>query len=202
MRHVLNAVATPRANGQCERFNRTILSSLAAMTGGVEDDIGDTFVKTIQRGINGTIHRTLGTTPAQVLFGCQPKSVPEAIVLNELQDELNRSDLNTIRKEVQGRVAMDQAKQKKRFDLKRSKPVNHQAGDLVMVAKTDFPATGESKKLFPKFRGPYCIIAQLPNDRYERYHKCPIVVSVDKMKPWITLRDTGKAYVKHSIPTL
>lgn len=33
-KHVLNAVATPRANGQCERYNRTIVSSLAATTSG------------------------------------------------------------------------------------------------------------------------------------------------------------------------
>lgn len=32
IKHVLNATATPRANGQVERYNRTILSSLSAST--------------------------------------------------------------------------------------------------------------------------------------------------------------------------
>ncbi|KAJ3645515.1 hypothetical protein Zmor_023165 [Zophobas morio] len=30
IKHVLNATATPRANGQVERYNRTILASLAS----------------------------------------------------------------------------------------------------------------------------------------------------------------------------
>lgn len=193
IKHVLNAVATPRANGQCERFNRTILSSLAAMNGGCEDDKWDVHVKAVQRGLNGTVHRVLGTTPAEVLFGCKPRSAAESILLNELQDELDRVDLCDLRQKVQTRVVADQTLQKKRFDAKRSKPVDYQVGDLITVAKTDLPATGESKKLLPKFKGPYRITAKLPNDRYaalkvsERYRKCPIVVCVDKMKPWVTL---------------
>lgn len=34
IKHVLNAVATPRANGQCERYNKTIVQALATMTAG------------------------------------------------------------------------------------------------------------------------------------------------------------------------
>lgn len=33
-KHILNSVATPRANGQVERYNRTILASLGSMTHG------------------------------------------------------------------------------------------------------------------------------------------------------------------------
>lgn len=196
IKHVLNAVATPRANGQCERFNRTILSSLATLTGGVEDDEWDLMVKTVQRGLNGTIHRTLGTTPAQVLYGSKPRSVPEAILLSELKEELDRCDMAELRKKVQSRIATDQQDQKRQFDKKRSKSISYQTGDLVMVAKTDFPATGESKKLLPKFKGPYRIVAKLPNDRYAvlsisgKYRRCPTVICVDKMKPWVTMKET------------
>lgn len=34
IKHVLNAVATPRANGQCERYNKTIVQALATTTAG------------------------------------------------------------------------------------------------------------------------------------------------------------------------
>jgi transposase InsO family protein len=195
VKHILNAVATPRANGQCERFNRTILSSLAAMNGGCEDTKWDIHVKAVQRGLNGTIHKTLGTTPAEVLFGCKPRSVAESILLSELQEELDRTDLTTLRKQVEDRVATDQAVQKTRFDARRGKARDYQTGDLVTVVKTDFPATGESRKLLPKFKGPYRITAKLPNDRYAvsrvsaKYRRCPTVVSVDKLKPWITMKD-------------
>ena len=195
IKHVQNAVATPRANGQCERFNRTILSSLAALNGGMEDDQWDTQVKTVQRGINGTKHRVLGVTPSEALFGCKPRSSAEAILLSELQDELERVDLKSLRKEVQARVTLDQEKQKRTFNAKRARAREYQVGDLVMVAKTDFPATGQSKKLLPKFKGPYRVTAVLPNDRYvvvsvtETHRKTPTVVCVDKLKSWVTLQE-------------
>lgn len=37
IKHVLNAVATPRANGQVERFNRTVISALGARCHGERD---------------------------------------------------------------------------------------------------------------------------------------------------------------------
>lgn len=192
---MLNAVATPRANEQCERFNRTILSSLAAMAGGSEDDEWDVHVKAVQRGLNGTKHKVLGTTPAEVLFGCTSRSVPESILLNELQGELNRTDLAVLRSKIADKVAADQAVQKKRFDAKRYVARVYEVRDLVTVVKSNFSATGESEKLLPKYKGPYRVTARLPNDRYallkvsERYRKCPTVISVDKIKPWITLKD-------------
>lgn len=198
IKHILNAVATPRANGQCERFNRTILSSIAAMNGDYENEQWDMHVKTIQRGLNGTVHRVLGKTPSEVLFGCKPRSIPESILLSELQTELQNSDLSSLRQEVANRIKEDQQIQKVAYDTKRGRPRKFQVGDVVVIMQTSLPATGESKKLLPKFKGPYRITAKLPNDRYaalkvsERYRKYPAVVSVDKIKPWITLKEWVK----------
>jgi len=41
IKHVLNAVATPRANGQVERFNRTIISALGTRSHGEKDHMWD-----------------------------------------------------------------------------------------------------------------------------------------------------------------
>ena len=38
IKHILNAVATPRANGQVDRLNSTVLSSLAATSAGAPED--------------------------------------------------------------------------------------------------------------------------------------------------------------------
>lgn len=54
IRHVLNAVATPRANGQCERMNRTVLDTLATTSAGQPEDTWDDYVKKIQSAINNT----------------------------------------------------------------------------------------------------------------------------------------------------
>lgn len=39
VKHVLNDVATPRANGQVDQFNRTILDALSTKTHGKDDKI-------------------------------------------------------------------------------------------------------------------------------------------------------------------
>jgi hypothetical protein len=85
------------------------------MNGGCEDTKWDTHVKAVQRGLNDTIHKTLGRTPAEVLFGCKPRSVAESILLSELQEELDRTDLTTLRKQMEDRVATDQAVQEDTF---------------------------------------------------------------------------------------
>lgn len=200
IKHVQNAVATPRANGQCERFNRTILSSLAALSGGVEDKMRYIHVKTVQRGLNTTVHRVLGVTPSEALFGSKPRSLPESILLTELQEDIDRTNLVELRNKIQERIGKDQGVQKARYDKKRSKAKIYNVGDLVMVAKTDLPATGESRKLLPKFKGPFRVTAVLPNDRYaavtlaEKGRKVPVVIGVDKLKPWVTLGEEVVSY--------
>lgn len=72
IKHMQNAIATPRANVQCKRFNRTVLRALAAINGGMEDNMWDTQVNAVQRGLNGTVPRALCVTPAEALFGCKP----------------------------------------------------------------------------------------------------------------------------------
>ena len=58
IKHIQNAVATPRANGQCERLNRTVLNSLAATCTGESEDSWDNHVKKVQSAINCAINRT------------------------------------------------------------------------------------------------------------------------------------------------
>jgi len=54
VKHVLNAVATPRANGQCEWMNYIVLNSLAATCVGQPENRWDECVKKVQSAINCT----------------------------------------------------------------------------------------------------------------------------------------------------
>ncbi|XP_078052016.1 uncharacterized protein LOC144478158 [Augochlora pura] len=172
IKHVLNAVATPRANGQCERLNRTLLSSLAATCAGEAEDKWDDKVK-------------------------QPRSLAGAKLLADIQDTLDQLDLQEIREAAKAATDADQERQKKRFDAKRYAPPKYAVGDVVMVAAKP-GATGESRKLLPVAKGPFKVTAVLPNDRYEvldlrdmrKAHNSRTVVAVDSMKPWVTFDAT------------
>ena len=64
-----------------------------------------------------------------------------------------------------------------------------------MVKITSDPATGSSRKLRPLFKGPFKVMAVLPNDRYavedlrDKGKKYNTVVAVDKIKSWVVLNE-------------
>ncbi|CAH1994471.1 unnamed protein product [Acanthoscelides obtectus] len=89
-------------------------------------------------------------------------------------------------------------KKKERFDKTRIQAKKYLVDDVVMVLKTDAPCTGASRKLVPKYKGPFKVTKVLYNDRYEvvdlreNYKRYKTVVAADKMKPWILLRGRYK----------
>lgn len=155
IKHILNAVATPRSNGQCERVNRTILNTLATTAAGSPENEWDTFVNRIQSVINCTENKTTGASPLEVLAGYKGKNIAESTLLSAVEKHLERYDLKEIRERVSERIQKDQRIQKARFDRGCAKAKRYQEGDVVMMLKTAFPATGRSKKLLPKFKGPF-----------------------------------------------
>lgn len=196
VQHILNAVATPRANGQVERFNRTILDALATKTNSKDDRGWDEHVPDIQIGLNTTIHKTTGKSPSELLFGFNINSRTENVmneVINETRGSVSEK-LDQIRSVASKRIVEQQDKDKARFDSKRLVNVKYESGDLVCV-KREVPSDGKSKKLAVKFQGPYRISKVLPNDRFliedtpltrktgsRRYES---VVAGDKIKPWL-----------------
>lgn len=80
IKHILNAVATPRANGQVERFNRTVLNALGARCHGEKENTWDEYVDEIQLSINTTINKSTGRSPSELLFECKLVSPCENII--------------------------------------------------------------------------------------------------------------------------
>lgn len=195
IKHVLNAVATPRANGQVERYNKVIVDSLTTKCVGSADNKWDDHLPEIQWGINNTFNKGIDKTPAEVLFGFRPKGSSDgklvtAVVENGEFDDTHRE---SIRNDVNDHVLTRQESQKERYDRSRCKPITYSVGDLVRVER-QVQSTGSSKKLIPKFHGPYRIVNIYDHDRYQiedtplsrrGNKKYTSVVSVDKMKPWL-----------------
>lgn len=196
VKHVLNAVATPRANGQVERYNRTLLDALTAKcASGVDEKKWDVHVPDVQLGLNNTINKGIGKTPAQALFGINLTGTTEGRVKLHLDnDNIEiREKITDIRDKINEHITEYQEKQKITYDKKTCPPKEYIVGDLVSIER-EIQSTGQSRKLVPKFQGPYRVVAVLGNDRYQ-IEDTPItkkgkrnysaVVSVDKMKPWL-----------------
>lgn len=195
IRHVLNAVATPRANGQVERYNRTLLEALTAKCAGQDEKKWDMHVPDVQLGLNNTINKGIGKTPAQALFGTCLTGVTEGRIKSYLDSEhmMSNETIESIRDNINEYVSVYQEKQKSYYDKKSSQAKEFKVGDLISLER-EVPASGQSRKLVPKFQGPYRVTEVLGNDRY-KVEDTPLtrkgnrpysaVVAVDKMKAWM-----------------
>lgn len=191
-KHIMNAVATPRANGQIERYNATILSALTATIS--DEREWEKKLPQVQFAMNNTVNTTTGKTPSELLMGYRPRGVSDAPLTVEIQkDRPTTSNLFESRKVASARTRVAQEKSKERYDRKRKTPKEYREGELVLVKKQ---RTGEgSKKLLPHYKGPFKIVKTLPNDRYileeiegsHRSKRAPYknVEAVDKLKKWV-----------------
>lgn len=198
-KHILNSVATPRANGQIERYNRTILESLAATNQGMDEREWDVNTGKLQWSLNNTVNKTTKKTPAEIVFGhrtINPNN-DEGRLLNAIgqaqEDDTGEPSREAIRAVAEANIAKSQTSMKKQYDSKRAPTKFFSQGDLVMIPNHHNPANGKSKKLCPKFKGPFKVTAVLPNDRYEissvkghSKRKYKSVYPADHLKRWIT----------------
>ncbi|XP_070854026.1 uncharacterized protein [Drosophila suzukii] len=186
VKHILNAVRTPRANGHAERTNRTILSMF--LPSNDIDKRWDDNVRSIQWSIN-----------TMLLYGYEPRDILKNAITNIIQSQdqkmLSDAELDQLRADAARTVNDHRAAAKKRYDAKHAKPTVYSLGDLVLVENEPF-STGTSRKLEPRYKGPFIINKVLPNDRYlvediphaqrkQRHYKS--VYSSDKMKRWCEL---------------
>lgn len=194
IKHVLNAVASPQSNGQVERYNRTILGSLTAQNLKDDEKVWDTKVGKIQWGLNNTIQKTTGRTPAEVMFGTHINSEVDPR-LNEIRENTReKTELTTIREQVKDKIDEEQDKQKCYYDKNRRPARTYSEGDLVKITKTGFANDGQSKKLLPAYVGPFKVTKMLGNDRYElaaipglssTKNKRKTIVAANRMLPWV-----------------
>ena len=180
-----------------DRYNRTIVQALA--TSSVEDDSAnwDVYIKQVQSAMNTTHNKGIGTSPTEALMGYKPRPMAEAQILQEIQGEVERLDLAVLRPQIKAHITSDQAKQKERYDAARRQAKLYAKDDLVLVLVTSEPNTNSSKKLLPKFKGPFRVRRALFNDRYEvedlreGHRSRRTVVAVENMKPWVVFQSVS-----------
>lgn len=162
IKHMKNATAMARANGQVERYNRMITPAVASLTKNTDGKDWDTTLPQVQWGINNTLHQAAKTTPFGLLFNYRPQNINADCVDDALAEEFDRQ-VEAKRTSAAESIHDDQRKQQARYNKKRSEAPTYEPGDVVLVEREP-TACGESRKLKEKYRGPYVIMEKLPND--------------------------------------
>lgn len=194
IKHVLNSVACPRANGQAERFNATIINSLAAQSCLGHERDWDKCLGKVQWGINNTVNASTRKTAAEAMFGLKMRDD----LANKLDVTNNADgDLDKLRQGVSSNIEKQQTKMKLRYDKNRIPAATYNIGDLVKISRNNFANCGQSSKLLSKFIGPYKITEILGNDRYriadvpgfnKRGKPYKTVIAADRIRPWIHVK--------------
>ncbi|KAK9708235.1 hypothetical protein QE152_g27330 [Popillia japonica] len=155
----------PRANGQVERYNKTITSAITSPYKREDGRNCDVKIKSMQYAINSIPNKTTGQTAHDLLFGFQPRNCLRNMLILAFNED-DGTDREASRLKVLKKIQKQQAEQKRRFQQRRRPPHQYISGDLVLIMYCEPVATGEPGKLHPKLQGPYHVKKSLENDRY------------------------------------
>lgn len=190
IKHVLITTGLPRANGQVERVNRTLIPLLTKLASPTPEN-WYRYVDAAQKWLNAVPSRSTKYTPFHLLFGVNVR-LKEDIRIKEMLDEEwrarfteQRDDLRQVAKENLLKI---QEENRRNFNKNRKESNEYAVGDLVAIKRTQF---GPGLKLRGKFLGPYRITKVKRNGGYMvnklGIHEGPAVSSstAEFMKPWL-----------------
>ena len=130
----------PQGNGQCERFNRTLISMLGTLSPKQKAD-WKSYISAIVHAYNCSKHEATGFSPFYLMFGRQPR-LPVDLLLG-LDKEPHTEDYSTFVKSLKQRldsayrlaqreISKSQSRGKKHYDRK-VKGHTLEEGDRVLV---------------------------------------------------------------------
>ncbi|XP_041974422.1 uncharacterized protein LOC121734314 [Aricia agestis] len=155
-----------QANGQAERYIRTILNMLRIESNQKKSEWAEELWR-LQLILNITKQKTTQYSPLNLLIGSENalpvvRSLIRDVALENSTD--NRESLRELRRQrTTERLTRNQAEQDRRVNEDREPPRIYKLNDLVFVIKY----SQSQGKLDPGMRGPYRITRVLDHGRYE-----------------------------------
>lgn len=153
-------------NGQAERYCRSVLNMLRIEANSKSSSWSEVLWK-IQLTLNMTKQATTQTSPLHLLVGIEATTpVLRSLVRDVALDNshANREALGVLRRQrATEQLQANQRRQDRYVNKSRVQPRVYAIGDYVFVSKFS-QSTG---KLDSGMRGPYKVVRQLPQHRYE-----------------------------------
>lgn len=166
IKHVLITTGLPRANGQVERINRTIIPILTKLS--LEDPTKwYRYVRQLQNILNSSYQRSINTSPFELLTGvkmrCKEDLRLKEILEQALQEQFN-DERTSLRSKAKEHILKIQQENCKTFNKHRKASRKYKVGELVAIKRTQ---VCPGRKLRAKYLGPYVVTKVKYNDTYD-----------------------------------
>lgn len=179
----------PSANGQVERFNRTLMDAVRCFVSKSQTD-WDEYLPQLASAIRSSVNRMTGLTPNHMMLG-REINLPSDLVFRspETKNSENEEDYVTKLKEeifrahdiARRRIKVTQSYMKRDYDLKIRKH-EYKPGDAVYVLDTA-TIKGRNKKLDPPWKGPGVVAKKISSYVYKvKLDKMILTINHDRMK--------------------
>lgn len=187
-RHILTSIACPRANGQVERTNRTILNALRATNPSETSNNWANCLPDILWGINNTLNDRTSYKPYDLMFAKIFRPRCDVVSNNSISEPVQIR-----RDKASARLKIASERMKHHFDKRRKMSRIYRKGDLVLWRQA--PTSSAAKvntKLDDIYSGPYVITQVVGNDRYRirsikglrGYKAFTGLVAADSLRPY------------------
>lgn len=138
IKHYKITAGLPRANGQIERMNRTIIPVLAKMS--IEESSKwYKHVPKLQQMLNSTYQRSIHTTPFELLIGAKMKTEDDLKMKEAIEQEILDSFENArqqLRDDAKKQIEKVQHENQRHYNLRRKPPRAYELNDLVAIKRT------------------------------------------------------------------
>ena len=169
--HIKTTPYNPKANGQCERHNATLVPNLVALSNQSRSNWDEKLIATTFN-YNATRHTSTGFTPFALMFARSPRFSADLPSISSPQLQTASQYHQTMTHFIeQAKIAARQSNlqhqqdAKRRFDRHRLNP-QYVIGQHVLIRNRN----PHMNKFSPKFVGPYSITARLHSKTYLVQH--------------------------------
>lgn len=179
----------PCANGQVERFNRTVMDAVRCFVSDSQTD-WDNYLPQLAGAIRSSVNRMTGLTPNMMMYG-REVNMPADLVFQPPATDTSTDETEYVCKLKEASIrAHEIARQKLKtshsymkrdYDV-RIRQVQYKPGDLVYILNMA-NRKGKSKKLESPWKGPGVVLAKITSYVYKvQLEKMITVINHDRMK--------------------
>lgn len=179
----------PSANGQVERFNRTLMDAVRCFLGKSQNK-WDQHVQQIAGAIRASVNRSTGFTPNMLMLGREVNTPAQLMFPNvheKYEDQENyvadlTKTMKTAHESARLSLRTSMKRMKRNYDLRvLQRP--YAEGDVVYLLDTA-TLKGKSRKLSSPWKGPGIIVKKLSAYLYRiKLRNAVLVINHDRMMP-------------------